>query len=125
MNQSSFDEWLKLYGKAWMQKRPDLIKDLFTQDATYSEKPFEDSFKGIEEITRYWQNVSQSQTDISFDYKIICNKDNTGLAHFKASFWRKPDETYVKLDGIFKVVLDWQNKCTSFSEWWQSQKSKK
>ncbi len=124
MNQSGVDNWLKLYRTAWMQQRPDLIKELFTQDATYSEKPFEGSFQGIDAITRYWEKISKTQKDVFFDYGIICIYNNIGIAHFTASFFRKPDQLQIKLDGIFKVELDSQNKCTSFSEWWQSQKTR-
>ena len=71
MDNSSFNDWLQLYGKAWTQRRPDLITELFTQDAKYSEKPFSSPFEGIDAITLYWKGVSHTQKDISFEYKII------------------------------------------------------
>ena len=123
MDNSSFNDWLQLYGKAWTQRRPDLIKELFTQDAKYFEKPFSSPFEGIDAITLYWKGISQTQKDISFEYKIISVNDYVGIAHFVASFLRQPGNVHVKLDGIFQVTLDSQNKCTSFSEWWESQKS--
>ncbi len=123
MDNSSFNDWLQLYGKAWTQRRPDLIKELFIQDAKYSEKPFSAPFEGIDAITMYWKGVSQTQKDISFEYQIISVNNDVGIAHFVASFLRQPGNVHIKLDGIFQVTLNSQNKCTSFSEWWQSQKS--
>jgi len=122
MDNSSFNDWLQLYGKAWTQHRLDLIRELFTQDAKYSEKPFSFPFEGIDAITKYWQGVFQTQKDISFEYKIVSINNYVGIAHFEASFLRQPGNVHVKLDGIFQVTLNSQNKCTSFSEWWQSQK---
>ncbi len=123
MNQTSFNDWLELYGKAWRLRKPELISDLFTQDAKYFEKPFSAPFEGIDAIVQYWQGVSQTQKEISFEYKIISVNNDVGIAHFAASFLREPGNVHVKLDGIFQVNFDSQNKCTSFSEWWQSQKS--
>ena len=123
MDDTSFNDWLELYGKAWTQRSPNLIKKLFTDDAKYSEKPFSPPFIGIDAISLYWKGVSQTQKDISFEYKIISVSNDVGLAHFVASFLRQPGNVKIDLDGIFQVTLNSQNKCTSFSEWWQSQKS--
>ncbi len=123
MDHHSFNDWLQLYSKAWTQRRSELINDLFTQDAKYFEKPFSAPFEGIDAIIRYWQGISESQKDISFEYKIISVNNEVGIAHFVASFLRSPGDVHVKLDGIFQVTLSSQNKCTSFSEWWQSQKN--
>ena len=123
MNHSSFNDWLELYGKAWTQRKPELISDLFAQDAKYFEKPFSEPLEGIDEINQYWKGVFLTQKDISFEHKIILVDNDVGIAHFEASFLRQPGNVYVKLDGIFQVNLNSQNKCTSFSEWWQSKKS--
>jgi hypothetical protein len=37
MDNTSFNDWLELYGKAWTQRSPNLIKKLFTDDAKYSD----------------------------------------------------------------------------------------
>lgn len=123
MDVAFFNSWLQLYGKAWMQRNPDLINDLFSKDATYSEKPFSPPFEGIKNISKYWQGICQTQKEISFDFQIISIVGNTGIAHFEASFVRSPGNVKVKLDGVFKVVFNSENKCLHFSEWWQSQKS--
>lgn len=123
LDQTTFDSWLQLYGKAWMQKNPDLINELFAEGAFYSEKPFSPPFEGLKNIVNYWKGICQTQNDISFEYQIISVVGNTGIAHFTASFVRNPGNVIVKLDGVFKVEFNSENKCTGFSEWWQSQKS--
>ncbi len=122
MDHYSFKGWLELYKKAWTERNAELIRDLFAQDAKYFEKPFSAPLEGIDSIIQYWQGVAQTQKDISFKYKILAVTKELGIAHFEASFLRSQTKTMVKLDGIFLVKLDSQNKCTSFAEWWQSQK---
>ncbi len=125
MDHYSFKDWLDLYDKAWTERDAELIRDLFAQDAKYFEKPFSAPLEGIDSIIQYWQGVAQTQKDISFKYKILAVTKELGIAHFEASFLRSQTKTKVKLDGIFLVKLDSQNKCTSFAEWWQSQKISK
>jgi len=122
MDHDSFKAWLDLYDKAWTGRNPELIRDLFAKDAKYFEKPFSAPFDGIDSIIQYWQGVTQTQKNISFQYNILAVDQDLGIAHFTASFLRYSN-TQVKLDGIFLVKLDSQNKCTKFEEWWQSQKN--
>jgi hypothetical protein len=122
MNHDSFSSWLELYGKGWTLRDPKLLEELFTKDAKYYEKPFSLPFEGIDSIKDYWKVVAQTQSNIKFEYKILSVSETEGIAHWKASFSRKPKE-FVKLDGIFVVTLNSKNKCTLFKEWWQSYKT--
>jgi len=47
MDHDSFKAWLDLYSKAWTERNPELIRDLFSQDAKYLEKPFSDPFDDV------------------------------------------------------------------------------
>lgn len=123
MNQNTFKSWLDLYGRTWETQDPVLIKNLFTTDAAYHEKPFEKPISGIHAITEYWSIIAQTQDNIKFNYDILSIDENKGIAHWSASFVRKLTQTHVKLDGIFVVHLNSENKCTKFEEWWQSQKT--
>ncbi len=122
MNRDDFKSWLDLYGDAWKTRDPKLIKDLFADDATYYEKPFESPMSGIESITEYWSIVAKTQENVNFDYDILSVNENLGIAHWSASFVRQATQTKINLDGIFLVKLNSKNKCTKFREWWQSQK---
>ena len=123
MDDTSFSAWLEKYGQTWRKLDPSLIKTLFAGNGTYSESPFKKPLSGIEEITQYWKGISQTQQDVQFDYKVLAVCNNLGIAHFKASFFRKTDKLYIKLDGIMMASLNPEGKCIKFSEWWQSQKT--
>ncbi len=124
MDYNSFKSWLDLYGKAWKTRDPKLIKKLYTKNAKYHEKPFEAPITSVKSITEYWSIIPKTQEDVKFDYNILAVNKNQGIAHWHASFVRKLTQTQVKLDGIFVVKLNSENKCTVFKEWWQSQKIK-
>lgn len=123
MDYDSFRNWLELYGKAWTLRDPELLNALFTEDVKYYEKPFSLPFDGMDSVKDYWRIVVQTQSDIKFEYKILAVSETNGIAHWKASFVRKPSKEFVKLDGIFVANLNSENKCSLFREWWQSQKT--
>ncbi len=100
MDHDSFRAWLDLYGKAWTGRNAELIRDLFTKDAKYFEKPFLAPFDGIDSIIQYWQGIAQTQKDVSFQYKILAVDQDLGIAHFSASFLLY-SSTQVKIYGIF------------------------
>lgn len=124
MEKTDFKSWLDLYKRAWMTRDPELIRELFTDDASYQEKPFELPMNGLEAIRDYWKVVSETQEDVKFNYQILGQDKNQGIAHWSASFIRRPQKTLVKLDGIMIASLNSDNKCTAFQEWWQSKKNK-
>lgn len=77
---------------------------------------------GLRKIVEYWNNISKTQRDIKFDYKILNVVSKRGTAHWTASFLRE-EKTLVELDGIFLVEFDSKNKCKKFREWWHSKKT--
>ena len=122
--ENDFKTWLDLYGQAWMNLDPRLIDELFTKEATYQEKPFEEPMKGIDAIRKYWNGVAETQKDVKFEYEILETNHSRGVAHWKSSFVRPKQNTLVLLDGILVAHLDSENKCIRFQEWWQSKKTK-
>jgi len=123
MEESQLDSWLTLYKKAWTSRDSSIIPQLFSEDATYQEKPFDAKISGLESIIQYWNKISSEQEDIKFSYTLLATTKDYGLAHWNASFLRNSDAKFVKLDGIFLVYLDKDNRCTRFQEWWQSYKT--
>jgi len=58
---------IELYGKAWVDRNPELIPEIFTPDAEYTEWTFDPMYKGLDEIKSYWKKkVVGEQSDITF-----------------------------------------------------------
>src|SRR5947208_2342688 len=54
MNMDDIADWLDRYIAAWKSYDPQLIGDLFTEDATYRYKPWEEPVMGREAIVANW-----------------------------------------------------------------------
>lgn len=118
MNTEMLKSWLNKYKQAWENRDPFAARELFTENATYQETPFEEPMSGLDEIYSYWEEVPKTQQMIKFESKILSVTDDTGIAHWTTSFVRIPGEVKVWLDGIFIVLLNHEGKCTEFKEWW-------
>jgi len=120
---SKFESWLNEYGRAWETGNPTLAVQLFSADALYHEVPFDEPMLGQEAIRKYWEEGADTQTDIHFAYTILAITEETGIAHWKASFTRLPSRNHVKLDGILTAQLNERGECMAFREWWHRQET--
>lgn len=116
MNITAFKSWLDAYGRSWQTRDPQAATTLFAIDATYQETPFDEPMRGRAAIHEYWSNASRSQDQIRFGYEILAVTQNVGIARWWASFVSIPSGAQVKLDGIFVVSLDAENRCNAFRE---------
>ena len=124
VDETQFGKWLDDYGQAWVDGDPNAVVTLFAKDAAYQETPFENHMFGREEIFRYWVDGAQdSQRDVKFEYQIIGIKENTGYAHWTASFVRVPSNALVELDGIMAIMFDDDGKCVQLREWWHKRET--
>ena len=122
---NTFDNWLKIYFKAWENGDPKLITDTFTKDGKYNETPFTGQMKGKTEIYKYWEEGAQQvQENVSTNYKIIVVKENKGYTKWQAQFDRKGKGIHVKLDGIMEVIFNDDLQVKIFNEWWHRQEEK-
>ncbi len=124
MNLREFETWLDAYGRAWEMRDPEAATDLVAEDTTYHETPFDEPCRGRGEILRYWSDVPRSQENVSFSYGILSTTDDTGIAHWRASFVRLPARERTKLDGVFLVKMGVDGRCTEFREWWHKQEER-
>lgn len=121
----NFEKWLDLYKKAWEERNPELVDELYAKDAEYKESPFSNTLSGIDAIRRYWEEGARdSQMNIEFSCEIIAVKGNRGFAKWYAEFDRVGKKIHVKLDGILEAIFNDENKVVVFNEWWHRKEIK-
>lgn len=115
---AAFSRWLAAYGRAWSQRDPDAMTALFASGATYREDPFGAATRGRDAIRADWVDIAKHQQDIHFNYEILSANQQRGIAHWTASFVRRPSKEVVQLDGILMATFNTAGQCTEFREWW-------
>ena len=118
MDMERFKSWLDSYGRAWESQDPQSFANLFTDYASYHANPFSEPLSGRSAILEYWSTVIRSQEQIQFSYEVLSVNKESGIAHWWASFVHIPSKTKVKLDGIFIISLNGENRCSDFKQWW-------
>lgn len=121
MERDDFDRWLAAYGRAWETKDAQAVAGLFAEDAAYYETPFDEPMRGRAAVVDYWLELPGRQDEIRFEYEVLAVANDTGIAHWRASFVRLSTGARVTLDGILTATFDGANRCTEFREWWHRQ----
>jgi uncharacterized protein (TIGR02246 family) len=126
MTRAEFKKWLEAYRQAWETRDPEVVVQLFAEDAAYQDTPFAEPMRGRPAIRAYWVSVvTRRQEQIKFGYEILAVTKNTGMARWQASFVRSDSNQPVSLDGIFLLTFDAENRCRSLQEWWMRQEGKR
>jgi len=118
MSEQALKRWLEAYGRAWETRSPQAVGEIFTDDATYQETPYEEPLRGRPAIMRYWSEAVSNQGDIHFNFEIVASTMEVGVAHWSASFNRIKSNTRMEIDGVFLLKFDEDNRCKSLREWW-------
>jgi hypothetical protein len=118
VDEGGFKRWLDEYKHMWETGDRSALPSLYTEDAKYYETPFDEPMVGLEQIAGYGDEAAGAQREISFWYDIYGVIGDTGLARWGAAFERVPSGVKVKLDGVFAIRMDNDNRCYELREWW-------
>jgi uncharacterized protein (TIGR02246 family) len=118
MKEADLQRWLEAYGRAWETRDPEAVAALFTADARYFEKPFDEPAVGHEGIRNYWKREVGDHRQVQFSYEIMTIDGNVGYASWKTRFKIIPSGNAAYLDGIFVLEFDENNLCRELREWW-------
>ena len=124
MDKSIGWNWVNKMGQAWVEKDPHAIPPLFTDDFKYYETPFSEPLTKKSQLFELWQEVPDSQKDVTFNFEIISEMGYRYIAHWQCAFTRTPSGKKAFLDGIFLINLNEQGLCTFFKWWWVTKEIK-
>jgi ketosteroid isomerase-like protein len=112
-----FGSWLDRFGRAWKARDPEQAVELFSEDGSYRETPFDEPLTGADEIRAYWSRLPRAREDISFDYEILAVTESFGIARWHGSYTPVESGEHLELDGILLLSLDDEGRCRDFQEW--------
>lgn len=123
MTDDAFRTWLDAYRDAWERRDPQAARELFSEQAVYVERPYQEPMRGRETIVEYWSHIPRTQDDVRVRLEPFAVAGDLGIAHWWASFVRLPSGARVHLDGILAATFDDDGRCRLFREWWHKQES--
>lgn len=112
----NIDEWVESYRIAWEQADDESVADLFTENGTYRSNIFEEPHVGREGIRAYWQQVTQTQSDVSVRMGRPFGEGNRVAVEFWTNMGN--DGEQVTLPGCLLLQFEADGRCSSLREYW-------
>jgi len=96
---AEFDALIAKFGQAWQQGKPELMAEVFTDDAVFIPGPFEAPVRGREAIRVYWRDVPLEQAEIAFRHGEIFLAGPWFATEYKCTFRRRRTGEAVTVKG--------------------------
>ncbi len=108
------------YQQAWETQDPEKILTIFTEDATYQERAFEEPCRGHDGIRRYWQEkVIKGQGNIRFRLLNLYLDGMTAIAEWEAEFDDRPARRRRRMREV--AILEFRgDRIASLREYWDA-----
>ncbi len=108
-------DWLDRYERAWRTAGTDGLGELFTEEATYSMSPYEETHLGLEAIAKLWEGERQSaDEDFTMTSEIVAVEDGVGVVRVEVHYRDAPVREY---RDLWIVTLGEDGRCREFEEW--------
>jgi ketosteroid isomerase-like protein len=114
-------DWLQRYERAWRSNDPAEIAGLFTEDAVYRWRPWDeppDAAAGRDEIVRRWLDEPDDPADWSLECEPLAVNGSLGvarcLARYRVTASQPDGPTY---HDIWLVELTDDGRCRAFTEY--------
>ncbi len=118
MTKDQFEKWLEEYLKPQEKRSAEKIKELFAEDGVYWYGPYFEPRKGVDAIYDHHRNALSHQEQINYKWKVLAITDEYGIAWFDLTLKDIQPGEPGAYQGIFKIHINDQNKCTLFEEWY-------
>jgi len=107
--------WLHEYERAWRSAGTDTLRELFTDDATYSMAPYAEPFRGLDEIGSMWEAERDGPDEFfTMSSDIVACDGDTGVVRVEVRYGNPVHEEYRDL-WIARFADD--GRCRHFEEW--------
>lgn len=111
----NYDLWLHEFMESWKNLEGIKTTELFSKDVKYYESPMGEPCKTWEEVEDLWRVVNYNQKVQSYSFEILCQTEDLAIVNWQME--RTMNGVPQKIDGIFQISLNDDNKLTFFKQW--------
>jgi SnoaL-like domain len=116
------EAWVAAYEQAWRTLGTGVLRDLFTEDASYRMSPYEEPSVGLERIGELWERERQGpDEEFEIRHEVVAVEADTAVIRVEVQY-RSPDRQQYRDLWIVRFAAD--GRCREFEEWpfWPGQK---
>jgi ketosteroid isomerase-like protein len=105
------------FKRAWEERDPDAMLELYAQDAEYRIDPFMEPMSGLVAIRQHWNGVAAAQDHIEFDAERVWVSGRTVLASWHVALTEQATADRVRVRGFSTMELDEHGRISRMREW--------
>jgi hypothetical protein len=106
--------WIDAYERAWRTEGTEPLAELFAPEAGYRTAPYENPFRGIDAIARFWEEGRDGpDEEFTMSSEVVAVERDTGVARIEVRYG-EPGGEY---RDIWIVRMDDSGRCVDFEEW--------
>ncbi len=113
MTRDDVARWLDHYAEAWHTYDPELIRSLFSEDASYRYHPWDEPVVGAEAIAADWLEDRDTPGTYEGRYQPWAVDGSRAVGVGTSRYWGERDRTF---HNAFLLEFDAAGRCTSFTE---------
>jgi hypothetical protein len=123
LERATVQRWLDAYVSAWKSYDPQMVGDLFSENATYAYNPFSEPVQGRAAIVASWLEEPDAAGTYDGHYEPIMLEGDRALTNGHSLYF-EPDGTTLKAEwnNIFVLRFDADGRCSEFREWYMQRK---
>jgi uncharacterized protein (TIGR02246 family) len=123
MDRDRVAAWVAAYERAWRTPGTESLAEIFREDATYLQGPYEDLISGLIAIRRMWAAERDGPDEVfKMTSHIVAVEDDTAVVRVNVFYGDPLAQEYRDL-WIMRFAAD--GRCRAFEEWpfWPEQRS--
>ncbi len=105
------------FKRAWEERDPDAMLELYGKDAEYRIDPFLDPMTGLTAIREHWNGAVAAQDHIEFDAERVWTSGRTVLGSWHVALTERATAERVRVRGFSTMELDDQGRIARMREW--------
>ena len=96
---------------------PDMLVELFAEDAEYYCDPFEPPLVGANDIRRYWNGIAADQIDVDFDAEHTWVVGHMILSSWHGAYTLRTSTDRTRMRGFSTIEIDEAGLISRMREW--------
>lgn len=110
-------DWMGGYLKAWESNDPEVIGQLFTEEALYYTAPYREPWRGRQAIVDGWLGRRDEPGTWSFEHEVLSEQGTLGVVRGVTDY----PEQGRRYSNLWLIRLDQDGRCREFIEYFMLQ----
>ncbi|GIF70260.1 hypothetical protein Ais01nite_82950 [Asanoa ishikariensis] len=108
-------DWLEAYERVWRTPGTDALAEVFTEDARYSQGPYEEPVVGLTAIGRMWEQAREGADEpFRMTSEIVAVDGSTAVVRVEVRYAEPHPHEY---RDLWVMRFEPDGKCRDYEEW--------